>query len=58
MAFTRPAASGGLLSLLAHGAAVFFFAVAVFGVAIGDVPEVDAGLLSLACAFLLERFGE
>lgn len=50
-------AYGGLLSLLALVAAVFFLALATFQVAIGDIPEIPAGLFCGFLSFLLARFG-
>jgi hypothetical protein len=41
--------------LAAFAAAVFFFALAVFTVNLGDVLLVPAGLLSLAAGLLIER---
>lgn len=41
--------------IVAFIAAIFFFALAVFDVTLGDVNLVPAGLLSLAAGFLIER---
>jgi hypothetical protein len=49
--------AGGLLSFLAFVAAAVFFGCAVFGFSLSDVPLVDAGLFSLALAFVLGRVG-
>lgn len=43
------------LVVAAYAAAVFFFAMAVFTVELGNLNEVAAGLLSLAAGFLVER---
>lgn len=41
------------LVLAAFAAAVFFFACATFGVDLGDVELVDAGLLSTAAGLFI-----
>lgn len=48
---------GGVLSLAAIIAAVFFFLLAALSVTLGDVPLVPAGLVSLAASLALQRFG-
>jgi hypothetical protein len=49
--------NGGLLSLLAFIAAVFFFLLAALTVDLAGIALIPAGLTSLASAFLLQRFG-
>lgn len=49
--------AGGLFSFLAFLAGAFFLGLATFGVALGTVPEVTAGLFCWAIAFVLERLG-
>ena len=44
-----------LVVIAAFAAAVFFFAMAVFTVNIGDILLVPAGLLSAAAGLLIER---
>lgn len=43
------------LELCAFVAAAVFFGCVVFNVVLGNVPEVDAGLFSLALGFVIDR---
>jgi len=53
----RATLSGGIFSFVGLLVAVAFFALATFTIAFAGINEVDAGLLSLAIAFALERIG-
>ena len=49
--------TGGVLSFVALLAGAFFLGLAVFGLPFAGINEVDAGLFSWACAWVLERCG-
>ncbi len=49
------AVNSGLVALLAFVAAAVFFGLAVFGVAVSDIPLVAAGLFSCAIGFVVDH---